>query len=633
MIGFRNGFRSKRTLVVVVVGAFETLFSKTERFEEIVQRKGRLTSDRSIALKRGISRLFSSTTTTTAHDAQSSASSIEKSVNEEEKDYFFDPQRSQKRTKAKDDETKTRTRNKNKNESIKSEVRGSCQAMQAPFVLTSKDAKRKFEKWLSSDVLRPREVYDKERRRDGWTSENEGRVRARATLVPFWKFSTKFKVTYKGKVGFSVKGSGENLEWQEVEEWRDFNDGKEVAYDFEKDALARQFATFSVRPDFARELQPPKIISKEIITEISTNGHEDDEEDGEEEEVHVLPFELKRSFAWTLALSNIRDDLREKASKELKETFSTTHVKDVIVRMEVVSRDTPIAIYLPAYFLEFTHGFETEKKETIRHIKRSAIVCGTSGNVSCDEIACSKRAVAIGGTFGLSMSAFATYIASGVTDYGVSLLSGVISSALLSHYAKTLDVRTRNQQEKDQEDIVKEYNAFNFATDQSINWLDEAAQLARDDAEWSRWRRTKREDWVNEDRKDWAFSIWESQIYRKRERSERREELETQRAHKLEAERRAEEKRMKWGDDWDRASRKAANRKGMPTDSQSFYKILELGDKLNEATIEEIKESYRRLAQRWHPDKKGGKVEKFQTIQKAYLTLGNKKRRETYDQV
>ena len=93
MIGFRNGFRSKRTLVVVVVGAFETLFSKTERFEEIVQRKGRLTSDRSIALKRGISRLFS-TTTTTALDAQSSASSIEKSVNEEEKDYFFDPQRS-----------------------------------------------------------------------------------------------------------------------------------------------------------------------------------------------------------------------------------------------------------------------------------------------------------------------------------------------------------------------------------------------------------------------------------------------------------------------------------------------------------------------------------------------------------
>ena len=91
MIGFRNGFRSKRTLVVVVVGAFETLFSKTERFEEIVQRKGRLTSDRSIALKRGISRLFS---TTTALDAQSSASSIEKSVNEEEKDYFFDPQRS-----------------------------------------------------------------------------------------------------------------------------------------------------------------------------------------------------------------------------------------------------------------------------------------------------------------------------------------------------------------------------------------------------------------------------------------------------------------------------------------------------------------------------------------------------------
>ena len=67
--------------------------------------------------------------------------------------------------------------------------------------------------------------------------------------------------------------------------------------------------------------------------------------------------------------------------------------------------------------------------------------------------------------------------------------------------------------------------------------------------------------------------------------------------------------------------------------AQSFYKILELDDKRNEATIEEIKDSYRRLAHRWHPDKKGGKVEKFQMIQKAYLTLGNKLRRETYDQM
>ena len=225
-----------------------------------------------------------------------------------------------------------------------------------------------------------------------------------------------------------------------------------------------------------------------------------------------------------------------------------------------------------------------------------------------------------------------TFMLSGMIDYGVSFLSGVVYAALLSHYAKTLDYRSRAQQKQDREDVIKEHTAFNFATEQSMYWLDECAQLARDDAEWSRWKRTKREDWVNEERKLWALAIWENQVYRRRERNERREELESQRAQKLEAERRAQEKRLKWGEDWDRASRKAANRR-LSTDSQSFYKILELDDKRNEATIEEIKESYRRLAHRWHPDKKGGRVEKFQMIQKAYLTLGNKLRRETYDQM
>ena len=512
-------------------------------------------------------------------------------------------------------------------------VLGSCRAKTVGFTVeTEREALQIFERWLKRDPLRPRKVVDS-------SSGGGGGPTVLKTLIPYWKFAdVSFRVKYKAKVGFSGrerkegKGGGEDgdVEWQEIEEWREFNDGEAVRYDFEKDAAARQFATFSVRPDFARLIEPPASLAGNVGEKGETEGEVEEatKKTQNSRDVTVLPFEIKRSFAWTLALANIRDDLREKASKELKDTFSTDHVKDVLVHLEVVSRGTPLAVYLPAYLVEFTHGHETEKKETIRYLRRSAIVCGTSGNVACDELACSTRAMGIGG---ISMSTL-TFMFSGMTDYGLSFLSGVVSAALLSHYAKTLDFRSRAQQKKDREDVIKEHNAFNFATEQSINWLDECAQLARDDAEWSRWKRTKREDWVNEERKSWALAIWENQVYRRRERNERREELESQRAQKLEAERRAEEKRLKWGDDWDRASRKAANR-GLSTDSQSFYKILELDDKRNEATIEEIKDSYRRLAHRWHPDKKGGKVEKFQMIQKAYLTLGNKLRRETYDQI
>jgi hypothetical protein len=520
-------------------------------------------------------------------------------------------------------------------------VLGSCRAKTVAFTVeTEKEALAIFERWLKRDPLRPRKVVDSSSSPSSSKAAGGGGATVSKTLIPYWKFAdVSFRVKYKAKVGFSGRGrkdgggeresnADDDVEWKEIEEWREFNGGEAVRYDFEKDAAARQFATFSVRPDFARLVEPP--------TSLGGSGGEKGDVGVEEEtrrvqnasDATVLPFEIKRSFAWTLALANIRDDLREKASKELKDTFSTDHVKDVLVHLEVVSRGTPLAVYLPAYLVEFTHGHETEKKETIRYLRRNAIVCGTSGNVACDELACSKRAMGIGG---VGMSTL-TFMLSGMTDYGLSFLSGVVSAALLSHYAKTLDFRSRAQQKKDREDVVKEHNAFNFATEQSIYWLDECAQLARDDAEWSRWKRTKREDWVNEERKSWALAIWENQVYRRRERNERREELESQRAQKLEAERRAEEKRLKWGDDWDRASRKAANR-GLSTDSQSFYKILELDDKRNEATIEEIKDSYRRLAHRWHPDKKGGKVEKFQMIQKAYLTLGNKLRRETYDQM
>lgn len=59
-----------------------------------------------------------------------------------------------------------------------------------------------------------------------------------------------------------------------------------------------------------------------------------------------------------------------------------------------------------------------------------------------------------------------------------------------------------------------------------------------------------------------------------------------------------------------------------------MYETLGVGKK---ATKPQIKKAYRDLAKKHHPDRKGGTVDKFQEIQKAYMVLYNDKSREEYD--
>jgi DnaJ-class molecular chaperone len=59
----------------------------------------------------------------------------------------------------------------------------------------------------------------------------------------------------------------------------------------------------------------------------------------------------------------------------------------------------------------------------------------------------------------------------------------------------------------------------------------------------------------------------------------------------------------------------------------TYYKLLGVSD---QATAEEIKRAYRKLASQHHPDKGGDKT-KFQEIQAAYDTLSNDQKRQQYD--
>lgn len=62
---------------------------------------------------------------------------------------------------------------------------------------------------------------------------------------------------------------------------------------------------------------------------------------------------------------------------------------------------------------------------------------------------------------------------------------------------------------------------------------------------------------------------------------------------------------------------------------KDYYQILGVE---KEASPEEIKRAYYKLAHKYHPDKEGGNEEKFKEINEAYQVLSDEKKRSQYDQ-
>ena len=63
--------------------------------------------------------------------------------------------------------------------------------------------------------------------------------------------------------------------------------------------------------------------------------------------------------------------------------------------------------------------------------------------------------------------------------------------------------------------------------------------------------------------------------------------------------------------------------------AKSYFAILGISP---EATRDEIRSAYRRLAKEYHPDHYSGGSERFRDIQEAYSVLGNNRRRREYRQ-
>jgi len=63
--------------------------------------------------------------------------------------------------------------------------------------------------------------------------------------------------------------------------------------------------------------------------------------------------------------------------------------------------------------------------------------------------------------------------------------------------------------------------------------------------------------------------------------------------------------------------------------SKDYYKILDVS---KSATKEEIKKAYRKMAHKYHPDKKDGDEAKFKEANEAYTILSDDQKRSQYDQ-
>ena len=61
---------------------------------------------------------------------------------------------------------------------------------------------------------------------------------------------------------------------------------------------------------------------------------------------------------------------------------------------------------------------------------------------------------------------------------------------------------------------------------------------------------------------------------------------------------------------------------------KDYYKILGVS---NDASKEDIKKAYRKLAHKYHPDKEGGDEGKFKEINEAYQILSDEGKRSQYD--
>ena len=484
------------------------------------------------------------------------------------------------------------------------------------FAVDERGAREAMRAWLAASTRRPRRVRG---------VGGNGEPRYRPAYAPYWVFDVDAETTYRG----SVQVEGNWIRAGATPTVRTFDATRSESQVCANFTHRRDYVD-SLRPGASVDFSDASMLWEEVRREAPAN-------------VKIEPFEMRRSMALSLATARMRDATRSEAKKELLEKYkNATATRDVVVEFTTLGRVVR-AVYHPVWYVSFSHGsiVDAETSKIIQQ-PREAVVCGVTGKVLSDELYCETKARAV------AFSAVALPAAVAAMAWpdsallwlgqgGVGAVAAAASAAVVARSMPKME-----QAKVDAERVREEERAFERAMRSSgnVEWMDESVQRYRDDAEWIRWAELDKLNWDRRQRQAWAYNILETQIYRCRERQEMRQEMEERAQQADEAERRQAAKEKRWGAEFKRESTRAPSGRhpGHSRDIHGFYKVLRLSERLGLATEEEVKAAYRAVALETHPDKVVGDeaakkraAERFQLVQKAYATLGDKEARVAYD--
>ena len=484
------------------------------------------------------------------------------------------------------------------------------------FAVDERGAREAMRAWLAASTRRPRRVRG---------VGGDGEPRYRPAYAPYWVFDVDAETTYRG----SVQVEGNWIRAGATPTVRTFDATRSESQVCANFTHRRDYVD-SLRPGASVDFSDASMLWEEVRREAPAN-------------VKIEPFEMRRSMALSLATARMRDATRSEAKKELLEKYkNATATRDVVVEFTTLGRVVR-AVYHPVWYVSFSHGsiVDAETSKIIQQ-PREAVVCGVTGKVLSDELYCETKARAV------AFSAVALPAAVAAMAWpdsallwlgqgGVGAVAAAASAAVVARSMPKME-----QAKVDAERVREEERAFERAMRSSgnVEWMDESVQRYRDDAEWIRWAELDKLNWDRRQRQAWAYNILETQIYRCRERQEMRQEMEERAQQADEAERRQAAKEKRWGAEFKRESTRAPSGRhpGHSRDIHGFYKVLRLSERLGLATEEEVKAAYRAVALETHPDKVVGDeaakkraAERFQLVQKAYATLGDKEARVAYD--
>jgi hypothetical protein len=484
------------------------------------------------------------------------------------------------------------------------------------FAVDEREAREAMRAWLAASTRRPRAVRG---------VGGNGEPRYRPAYAPYWVFDVDAETTYRG----SVQVEGNWIRAGATPTVRTFDATRSESQVCANFTHRRDYVD-SLRPGESVDFSDASMLWEEVRREAPAN-------------VKIEPFEMRRSMALSLATARMRDATRSEAKKELLEKYkNATATRDVVVEFTTLGRVVR-AVYHPVWYVSFSHGsiVDAETSKIIQQ-PREAVVCGVTGKVLSDELYCETKARAV------AFSAVALPAAVAAMAWpdsallwlgqgGVGAVAAAASAAVVARSMPKME-----QAKVDAERVCEEERAFERAMRSSgnVEWMDESVQRYRDDAEWIRWAELDKLNWDRRQRQAWAYNILETQIYRCRERQEMRQEMEERAQQADEAERRQAAKEKRWGAEFKRESTRAPSGRhpGHSRDIHGFYKVLRLSERLGLATEEEVKAAYRAVALETHPDKVVGDeaakkraAERFQLVQKAYATLGDKEARVAYD--